>query len=283
MTSSHHFYKGSFYHTLSYHLYEAANIRNKNLINVLFQFKAMLYIIGLGLNNEKDITLHGLEAIKKCSRIYIEDYTSVFNATKKGMERLYRKKIVPVDRGFVEDGTELIKEAGKSDIALLVIGDCFSATTHIALHLNAKRAGVKVVAIHNASVLTAVSNTGLSLYKFGAVASIPFENKEVISPYEILKRNKDLHTLFLLDLNPAEKRFMTINQAIAYLLRVSRDKDVFSEDRLCIGCCALGSDREVIRVGRAGELLKLKFDRFPQCLVVPGKLHFMEEEFLNSL
>ncbi len=29
-----------------------------------------LYMIGLGLDNEKDITLKGLEAIKKCSKIF---------------------------------------------------------------------------------------------------------------------------------------------------------------------------------------------------------------------
>ena len=37
----------------------------------------MLYIIGLGLADEKDITVKGLEAVKTCSRIYLEAYTSI--------------------------------------------------------------------------------------------------------------------------------------------------------------------------------------------------------------
>ena len=37
----------------------------------------MLYIIGLGLCDEKDITLKGLEAIKKSKKIYLEHYTSI--------------------------------------------------------------------------------------------------------------------------------------------------------------------------------------------------------------
>lgn len=39
----------------------------------------MLYIIGLGLGDEKDITLKGLEAIKKCDKVYIEAYTSLLS------------------------------------------------------------------------------------------------------------------------------------------------------------------------------------------------------------
>jgi diphthine methyl ester synthase len=37
----------------------------------------MFYIIGLGLGDPKDITVKGLEAIKKCDRVYLENYTSI--------------------------------------------------------------------------------------------------------------------------------------------------------------------------------------------------------------
>jgi diphthine methyl ester synthase len=36
-----------------------------------------LFIIGLGLGNEKDITIRGLEIIKKCAIVFLEYYTSV--------------------------------------------------------------------------------------------------------------------------------------------------------------------------------------------------------------
>lgn len=50
----------------------------------------MLYIIGLGLGDEKDITLRGLEAVKKCQKVFIEAYTSLlsFGLSMDGLSTL---------------------------------------------------------------------------------------------------------------------------------------------------------------------------------------------------
>lgn len=50
----------------------------------------MLYIIGLGLGDERDITLRGLDAIKKCSKLYMEAYTSLlsFGISSNGVSTL---------------------------------------------------------------------------------------------------------------------------------------------------------------------------------------------------
>ncbi len=37
----------------------------------------MLYIIGLGLADERDVSVNGLEIIRKASRVYLEAYTAV--------------------------------------------------------------------------------------------------------------------------------------------------------------------------------------------------------------
>ena len=37
----------------------------------------MLYLIGLGLANEKDITVKGLEIVRRAERVYLEAYTSI--------------------------------------------------------------------------------------------------------------------------------------------------------------------------------------------------------------
>lgn len=37
----------------------------------------MLYIVGLGLADERDITVKGLDAVKKCKKVYLEAYTSI--------------------------------------------------------------------------------------------------------------------------------------------------------------------------------------------------------------
>lgn len=39
----------------------------------------MLFIIGLGLGDEKDITLRGLECVRKCEKVYMEAYTSLLS------------------------------------------------------------------------------------------------------------------------------------------------------------------------------------------------------------
>lgn len=37
----------------------------------------MLYLVGLGLSDETDITVKGLEVVKRASRVYLEAYTSI--------------------------------------------------------------------------------------------------------------------------------------------------------------------------------------------------------------
>jgi len=48
----------------------------------------VLFIIGLGLSDEKDITVRGLEAVKSCKRLYLEFYTSVLGMENWGREKL---------------------------------------------------------------------------------------------------------------------------------------------------------------------------------------------------
>ena len=241
-----------------------------------------LYFIGLGLNNEKDISINGLEAVKKCDVVYLENYTSILNCKKEDLEKFYSKKIILARRSLVEaDNNEIIENAKAKNVAFLVAGDPFAATTHIDLFLRAKKEGIKCRVIHNASVVSAVGITGLQVYKFGKITSIPLENENIETPYNVLKENLSLglHTLFLLDLNPDEEKFMSINDAIRYLLKVElkRNERIFSEKTLCIGCARLGSENQVIKAGTAKDLLRQNFGKPVHCLIVPGKLHFMEE------
>lgn len=37
----------------------------------------MLYLVGLGLADERDITVKGLEIVKKAERVYLEAYTAI--------------------------------------------------------------------------------------------------------------------------------------------------------------------------------------------------------------
>ncbi|AJF62740.1 MAG: hypothetical protein QT11_C0001G0598 [archaeon GW2011_AR20] len=235
----------------------------------------MLYLIGLGLNS-RDISLNALDAIKKCKKLYLENYTS-FGFTKKELEKIIKKKVIIAGRELIENKASIIlKEAKKKDIGLLIYGDPLSATTHINCLIDSKKEGIKIKVIHSSSILTAVGETGLSLYNFGKTTSIPFNNEKVIAPIEVIKNNLKLglHTLILLDLDPKNKKFLTINQALEYLLRNNLNLS-------CVVCSALSTNKQEIKYGNIKELKNLKFNRFPQCLVISGKLHFIEEEALN--
>ena len=42
----------------------------------------MLYLVGLGLGDAKDITVKGLEVVKRADRVYLEAYTSLLTVDK---------------------------------------------------------------------------------------------------------------------------------------------------------------------------------------------------------
>ena len=46
-------------------------------------FITMFYFIGLGLGDAKDITVKGLEVVKRAERVYLEAYTSILTSGKE--------------------------------------------------------------------------------------------------------------------------------------------------------------------------------------------------------
>ena len=76
------------------------------------------------------------------------------------------------------------------------------ATTHTDLVVRAKKLGVDVKVVHNASVMNAIGVCGLQLYRYGETVSLPFftDTWRPDSFYEKIQRNRKLglHTLCLL-------------------------------------------------------------------------------------
>jgi diphthine synthase len=236
-----------------------------------------LYIIGIGLNDEKDITIKGLDAIKKCKKLYLDIYTSKINCSIKTLEKLYKKKVILTNREILENKSNLIvNEAKKDNIGLLVIGAPLAATTHVNFILECKKNKIKYEVIENASIYSAIGITGLFLYKFGRTSTIPLDNENVKSCYEVYEINdkNKLHTLFLLDIK--KNKLMTINDGVDYLIKNGLD-----ENKFLVGCSALGSKKPEIVYAKADDLLKHKFKKYPQCLIVPSELHFIEQEVLD--
>ena len=113
----------------------------------------MLYFVGLGLGDVKDITVKGLEIVRKCDRVYLEAYTSVLTYGGKGaLEEFYgRCDLIEADRDLVESGADAILEnADTLDVAFLVVGDPFGATTHTDLLLRAKGKTIVICVYYNA-------------------------------------------------------------------------------------------------------------------------------------
>ncbi|KAL5193032.1 putative diphthine methyl ester synthase [Glycine soja] len=267
----------------------------------------MLYIIGLGLGDEQDITLKGLEAVKKCSKVYMEAYTSLlsFGLSTNGisnLEKLYGKPIILADREMVEEkADEILSEADHAHVAFLVVGDPFGATTHTDLVVRAKKMAIEVKVVHNASVMNAIGVCGLQLYRYGETVSIPFftETWRPDSFYEKIQRNLSmgLHTLCLLDIRVKEPtleslcrgrkayeppRYMTINTAIEQLLEIvqAREEPAYTEDIECVGLARLGSEDQMIVAGTMKQLQMVDFGAPLHCLVITGQTHPVEEEML---
>lgn len=239
----------------------------------------MLYLIGLGLD-KKDISLGAKEALRKCKKVYLENYTNVFPYTVKELEGVLKKKVIKANRGVVEEKTPFIEEAKKQNIALLVSGDPLSATTHVDILLRCKKEGVKVKIFHAPSILTAVAETGLQLYKFGKTGSIAKWQPPSFQPtsfYDIVKKNIEhgAHTLLLLDIG------LSVKEALSYLDSIARTKDDWLLNYQIIVCENMGTDKSKISIGPIDILSSKKFS-LPACIIVPGELHFVEKEMLDT-
>ncbi|KAK5963859.1 diphthine synthase PWA37_004194 [Arxiozyma heterogenica] len=264
----------------------------------------MFYLIGLGLSYKEDITVRGLEAVKKCERIYLEHYTSILMAAEKEeLEEFYGKPVILADRELVESGSdEILLDADKKDVAFLVVGDPFGATTHTDLVLRAKKAGIPVEVIHNASVMNAVGSCGLQLYNFGQTVSMVFftDNWRPDSWYDKIWENRKigLHTLVLLDIKVKEQslenmargrliyeppRYMSISQCCEQLLEIeeARGTKAYTKDTPAVAISRLGAANQTFKVGTIEELSQYDAGEPLHSLVILGRqCHELELEYL---
>ena len=265
----------------------------------------VLYLIGLGLCDEKNITLRGLEYIKSSDYIYMEYYTSILSVDKSKLEFLYEKPIILADREMIESNfdSEILSKAKEHKVSLLVVGDPFSATTHMDLYLRCISEGVHVETVHNASILNAVGITGLSLYRFGETVSIPFftEKWRPYSFYEKICFNyiHNFHTLVLLDIKVKEiseenlikgkkiyekPKFMSVNEGLNELIEASEKcekeeyRGVIGLESLCFGLARIGSETQVIKCGKIKDVLHMDFGMPLHSIVICGKTLFSIEK-----
>ncbi|KAI8958330.1 Diphthine synthase [Daldinia sp. FL1419] len=267
----------------------------------------MLYLVGLGLSDEKDITVKGLEIVKKASRVYLEAYTSILLVDQSVLENYYGRSIVVADREMVESNSEeILRDAHTEDVAFLVVGDPFGATTHTDLVLRARELSIPVQTVPNASIMSGIGATGLQLYNFGQTVSMVFflDNWRPASFYDRIKENRSigLHTLVLLDIKVKEQslenmargrriyeppRYMTVGQCAQQMLEIEEEKKegVYGPESLAIGAARVGGKTEKFVAGTLQELCDADEALGPplHSLVLLGKrAHELERDYARE-
>ncbi|MFA5772490.1 MAG: diphthine synthase [Thermoplasmata archaeon] len=252
---------------------------------------AGLTFVGLGLGDERDITVRGLQVVQNADEVFAEFYTSVLsNSNIAKLKHYFGREIVVLNRSQVEDGNIILIAARKKNVVLLTAGDSMMATTHIALRLKAVDLGIKTDIIHNASIITAASGLlGLQNYKFGRTTTIPYSQERYFpeSHYETIRGNlkNGMHTLVLLDIDSEKNRYMTANEGIKALLQIEkkRKEHVITGDTLVCVVARAGTENSMLCANIVKNLLEKNFGDCPHCLVIPGKLHYMEIESLIKI
>jgi diphthine synthase len=239
--------------------------------------------IGLGLNDEGGLTIEGLEEARLAKTVFAEFYTSIMpGLDRKKLEGMIGKKIDMLSRIDLEDkGAKRIVDAvGRGGVAFLVPGDPMIATTHISVRLELRKRGISSKIIHGPSIMSAVCGaTCLQSYKFGKSVTLPQEAGVPGSLLDTVRdnRTRDLHTLILLDVRPESLKQLNIGEAAAKLVAA----DPALGNMLAVGVARIGSEDQLVRSARLGKLQNQDFGRIPHCLVIPGKLHFIEAEALK--
>ncbi len=250
-----------------------------------------LIFIGLGLYDEKDISVKGKEVVQDADYVYSEFYTSsLAGCSMEDVERELDIDVIQLKRGEVESEAIPLKKAEDNNVVFLTGGDPMAATTHVDLRLRAEDRSISTKIIHSSSIFSAApSLLGVQHYKFGKTITLPFLSDKTYpeSPYKGIKENKDrgLHTLILLDINSEDREYMTVNEGIEALLELEEriGDGLITDDTLMAGLSRVGSDDPIIKAGYPEELSDFDFGEGLHCMILFGDLHFMEIDSLISL
>ena len=267
----------------------------------------MLTFVGLGLYDERSVTLAGRDAIRGADRAFAEFYTGrLAGASVADLEAAHGVDVEVRDRSGVEEDPEAILEAaGTGDAVFLSAGDPMVATTHVDLRLRAVERGIETGVVHGTSAETAAASlSGLQNYRFGKATTLPFpwahgagapdaaggeQTGDGSVPDSVLEtiaanRERGLHTLVFLDVkvgagpsNPGSdhETFLTADRAAALLA-----------DHLAgvgVAIARAGGPDPVVAADSLSALAEGSFGEPLHLLVLPGDLHVVEHDALVEL
>ena len=243
----------------------------------------MLSFVGLGLYDERSITVRGRDALAAADTAFVEWYTSRLVGTDLDtLESTHDIDIEVRDRAGVEQDPEPILDAAEDGhAAFLTAGDTMISTTHVDLRLRAHDRGIETQVIHGTTAQTAASSlTGLQNYRFGKATTLPFEETHGGVPASVVEtiqanRDRGLHTIVYLDIDGENDRFLTGDAAAGQL---AGELDTTG---VVIG--QAGSDDPTVRADDLSELADKSFGEPLHLLVIPGELHPIEKDALSEL
>jgi diphthine synthase len=250
-----------------------------------------LVFVGLGLYDDRDISIRGQQELRECDTVFAEFYTSKpgrFDQT--AFQDTIGKNIRVLSRQQTEQGDVILSEAARKHVVFLTWGDPMIATTHIDLRLRAIRQGIPTQIIHSSSIATAVPGIlGLQNYKFGRTTTLAYPQKGYFptSPYTVIRGNKKigLHTLVLLDIQAENNQYMTANDGLRLLLQMEKKhrKHLISPRSIACVVARAGAPDMIASAHTMHSLISKDFGPPLHTLVIPGNLHFMEREALELI
>jgi diphthine synthase len=246
----------------------------------------MLTFVGLGLYDERSITVEGRKAIREADRVFAEFYTShLVGATVEDLEAYHDVTIEVRDREGVEQHPDpILSAAADGDAVFLTAGDTMISTTHVDLRLRAHERGIETRLVHGVTAQSAASSlTGLQNYRFGKAVTLPFPYahggddvpQSVVESIEA-NRERGLHTLVYLDIKEQRGEYMTGDVAAEMLA-------AGWQDVLGVVVCRAGSPDPVVAADRLSALAEREFGDPLHMLVLPGDLHHVEADALREL
>ncbi|WP_394739544.1 diphthine synthase [Natronococcus roseus] len=246
----------------------------------------MLTFIGLGLYDERSITVEGRRALREADRAYAEFYTSkLLGTTVEELESAHDVSIEVRDRAGVEqEPEEMLAAAEDEDVAFLTAGDTMISTTHVDLRLRAHERGIETRVIHGVTAQTAASSlTGLQNYRFGKATTLPFPYAHGADglPASVTgtidaNRADGHHTVVYLDIKAERDEYMTADVGAELLAEVY-------PDLVGVVVARAGSPDPLVAAGMMTELAERSFGDPLHLLVVPGDCHLLEADALVEL
>ncbi|WP_290818184.1 diphthine synthase [Halovivax sp.] len=246
----------------------------------------MLTFVGLGLYDERSITVEGREAIRDADRVFAEFYTSRLSGTTVDQLAAHHDVGIDVrDRAGVEQHPEEILDAAASgDVVFLTAGDTMISTTHVDLRLRAVDRGIETRVVHGVTAQTAASGlTGLQNYRFGPATTLPFPYAHGADglPASVTNaidenRERGLHTVVYLDIKVDRDEYMTADVGAELLAEAYPDV-------LAVVVARAGSPDPLVEAGRLADLATREFGDPLHLLVIPGECHLLEADALVDL